>query len=120
MGTRPASDASLGRESECYTQSRCRFDERFGDFRSAREPWPSGLRKGASMVAIEPEKASIAAEYKDFAHTGPDTLAGRYMRRFWQPVRQSIDLTAGRAKPIRIMSEYFTLYRGEGGAPHVV
>ena len=26
----------------------------------------------------------------------------------------------GQAKPIQIMSERFTLYRGEGGAPHVV
>ncbi len=23
---------------------------------------------------------------KDFVHSGPGTLAGRYMRLFWQPV----------------------------------
>jgi 5,5'-dehydrodivanillate O-demethylase len=60
------------------------------------------------------------AEWRDVAHTGPDTLAGRYMRHFWQPVYLSEDLLAGRAKPIRIMSEDFTLYRGEGGAAHLV
>jgi hypothetical protein len=32
----------------------------------------------------------------DFIHTGPDTLAGRYMRMFWQPVYRSDDLEAGR------------------------
>jgi 5,5'-dehydrodivanillate O-demethylase len=56
----------------------------------------------------------------DFQHTGPGTLAGRYLRRFWQPVFRAADLAPGQAKPIRILSEDFTLYRGEGGAPHVV
>src|ERR1700688_5046168 len=28
----------------------------------------------------------------DFVHTGPETLAGRYMRMFWQPVYRSDDL----------------------------
>ena len=60
------------------------------------------------------------ADYTDFAHTGPGTLAGRYMRRFWHPVYRSEDLPAGWAKPIKIMGEEFTLYRGEGGVPHVV
>ena len=57
---------------------------------------------------------------RDFVHTGPGTLAGRYLRMFWQPVYYAVDLPAGRAVPIRIMSEDFTLYRGEGGTPHVV
>lgn len=58
--------------------------------------------------------------YADFEHTGPGTLAGRYMRSFWQPVYRAEDLVPGRAVPIRIMSEDFTLYRGESGAAHVV
>ena len=41
------------------------------------------------------------------------------MRRFWHPVARSEDLPAGTAKPIRIMSEDFTLYRGAGGAAHL-
>lgn len=39
---------------------------------------------------------------------------------FWQPVYRVQDLANGRAVPIRIMSEDFTLYRGENGSPHVV
>jgi 5,5'-dehydrodivanillate O-demethylase len=61
-----------------------------------------------------------AADYADFAHTGPGTLAGRYMRQFWQPVYVAAELPPGHARPLRIMSEDFTLYRGEDGTPHVV
>jgi 5,5'-dehydrodivanillate O-demethylase len=56
----------------------------------------------------------------DLARTGPGTLAGRYMRMFWQPVYVAGMMQPGRAAPIRVMSEDFTLYRGEGGSPHVV
>src|SRR3954451_8659959 len=65
-------------------------------------------------------RAADRARYTDFVHTGPGTLAGRYLRSFWQPVALSQDLPAGRALPIRIMSEDFTLYRGESGTPHLV
>jgi 5,5'-dehydrodivanillate O-demethylase len=60
------------------------------------------------------------ADYTDFAHTGPGTLAGRFMRTFWQPVLRTRDLPAGHAKPLKIMGEAFTLYRGEGGQAHLV
>jgi 5,5'-dehydrodivanillate O-demethylase oxygenase subunit len=60
------------------------------------------------------------AAFEDFAHTGPGTLAGQYLRTFWQPVFVSERLAAGRAVPLRIMSEHFTLYRGEAGQAHVV
>lgn len=60
------------------------------------------------------------SDYTDFAHTGPGTLAGRYLRSFWQPVYLARELQPGRAVPIRVMGEDFTLYRGEGGAPHVM
>jgi 5,5'-dehydrodivanillate O-demethylase len=61
-----------------------------------------------------------ASDYRDFVHTGPGTLAGRYLRMFWQPVYRVQDLAAGRAVPIRIMGEDFTLYRGESGQSHVL
>ena len=61
-----------------------------------------------------------ATDYADFVRTGPDTLAGRYLRRFWQPVYRSQDLSPGQAAPIRIMGEQFTLYRGEQGNVHLV
>ena len=59
-------------------------------------------------------------DYTDYVHTGPGTLAGRYLRRFWLPVSRSQDVAAGRAIPIEIMGEKLTLYRGEDGDPHLV
>ena len=56
--------------------------------------------------------------YMDQYRTGPETVGGRYMRLFWHPVYRSEDLKPGWANPIKIMSENFTLYRGESGAAH--
>jgi 5,5'-dehydrodivanillate O-demethylase len=56
----------------------------------------------------------------DIYRTGPDSLGGRYLRRFWHPVYRAQDLPAGQAKPVRILSEDFTLYRGESGKAHAV
>jgi 5,5'-dehydrodivanillate O-demethylase oxygenase subunit len=56
----------------------------------------------------------------DVVRTGPQTLAGQYLRRFWTPVAVVDDVLPGRAKPITIMNEKFTLYRGESGEPHLV
>jgi 5,5'-dehydrodivanillate O-demethylase len=52
--------------------------------------------------------------------TGPGTLAGRFLRQFWQPVYHGCDLAPGRAVPLRVLSQDFVLYRGEGGAPHLI
>jgi 5,5'-dehydrodivanillate O-demethylase len=72
-------------------------------------------------VSVRPRKQTYSAkDFKNFDHTGPGTLAGRYLRRFWQPVYRSQDLNAGRAVPIRIMNEDFTLFRGQGGTTHVL
>ena len=56
----------------------------------------------------------------DYARTGPGTLAGRYLRMFWQPVARLEDIAPGTTRPIRIMGEAFTLYRGESGAVYLV
>jgi 5,5'-dehydrodivanillate O-demethylase oxygenase subunit len=74
------------------------------------------------MAATEQQTPTgyTTADFTDFAHTGPGTLAGRYLRRFWQPIHRAIDLPPGHAKPLRILGEDFTLYRGEDGTPHVV
>jgi 5,5'-dehydrodivanillate O-demethylase oxygenase subunit len=56
----------------------------------------------------------------DFASAGPGTPGGTFLRQFWQPVHVSATLKAGTAKPITIMGEKFTLYRGETGTAHVV
>jgi len=55
----------------------------------------------------------------DYLHTGPGTLCGRYLRRFWHPIQQSSKLPAGRAQTVKIMGEEFTLYRGQGGTPYL-
>ena len=47
-------------------------------------------------------------DYMDCFRTGPDTIAGKYMRKFWHPVLRAEDLKPGWAKPIRIMGEDFT------------
>src|SRR5439155_7142378 len=46
--------------------------------------------------------------------------AGRYLRMSWQPVAHARDLKPGRALPVKILSEDFTLYRGESGAVHAL
>jgi 5,5'-dehydrodivanillate O-demethylase len=63
-----------------------------------------------SIVPPEPTTQTLSP-----FETGPGTPAGRWLRSFWQPVLRSEDLAAGTAKPITIMSDDFTLYRGEEG-----
>lgn len=52
--------------------------------------------------------------------TKPETPAGRYLRLFWHPVYVGEKLQPRRAVPIELMSEKFTLYRGETGTPYLV
>jgi 5,5'-dehydrodivanillate O-demethylase len=61
-----------------------------------------------------------SSKNNDFVHAGPGTLAGRYLRRFWQPLYCSHDLAPGCAVPVRVLGEDFTLYRGKTGTPHLV
>lgn len=56
----------------------------------------------------------------DLARTGPGTLAGNFMRRFWIAVHRSEDLAIGQVKPIRIMSEDHALYRGASGQAQII
>ena len=61
-----------------------------------------------------------ADKWVDFAAAGPGTVGGRYLRLFWQPVANASDLATGKAMPIHVMGEKFTLYRGASGTPYVV
>jgi len=63
---------------------------------------------------------SAMISVNDFISAGPETLAGKFLRRFWQPVYCAHEILPGRAVPIRVLGENFTLYRGENGTPHVV
>jgi 5,5'-dehydrodivanillate O-demethylase len=66
------------------------------------------------------EKTAKPEQFYDaFVQSGPGTLGGRYLRQFWHPIAVSADLKPGDTKPIKLMSEEFTLYRGESGALHL-
>lgn len=58
--------------------------------------------------------------FEDFAHVGPETPAGRFLRRFWQPVAVGDELQIGRPKRIQVLNEHFTAYRGADGVVHIV
>ena len=58
--------------------------------------------------------------FRDFLRTGPETIAGRYLRSFWQPVFRSADVKAGEAKPVKVFCEEFAIYRGEDGKARLV
>jgi 5,5'-dehydrodivanillate O-demethylase len=55
----------------------------------------------------------------DIATTRPGTPGGIFMWQFWHALYRSQDLPAGTAKPIRIMSEDYVLYRGSSGLVQV-
>jgi 5,5'-dehydrodivanillate O-demethylase len=56
----------------------------------------------------------------DFVHTGPGTLAGRYLRRYWQPIYLSEKLAKAAVVPIKILGEDLALYRSESGRVRVI
>lgn len=56
----------------------------------------------------------------DLTTTRPGTPGGIFMRGFWHAIGRSEDLAPGRALPLRIMSEEYTLYRGATGSAHVI
>ena len=45
------------------------------------------------MAPVDSLKPNV--DDADFVHTGPATLAGKYMRRFWQPIYVSETLKQG-------------------------
>jgi 5,5'-dehydrodivanillate O-demethylase len=77
------------------------------------------------MTVVEPDigvwhvPAARAPEI-DIATTRPGTPGGKFMRQFWIALDNSANLAPGRARPIRIMSENYTLYRGLSGKAQVV
>ena len=72
------------------------------------------------LLNANPVSTDDTAGQVNFAQTGPGTIAGQYLRRFWMPVAELTDVKPGRAKAIQILSEQFTLFRGEDGDPHVL
>ena len=73
------------------------------------------------MAPIWPDEETLTNPgVVDFIHTGRGTLAGTYLRKFWQPIYQARKLEAGRTVPLTIMNEKLALYRGQDGAVHCV
>ena len=69
---------------------------------------------------MEGEWRQIMNDIRELYRTGPDAPSGRYMRTFWHPVAIAENLKPGWATPIKILSENFTLYRGEEGTAHIL
>jgi 5,5'-dehydrodivanillate O-demethylase len=63
--------------------------------------------------------AAAKLQFSDLEKVGPGTPAGRYLRTFWQPLIRAQDVPPGRAKPVEMLAETFTVYRGEDGACRV-
>ena len=53
-------------------------------------------------------------------HVGPENLARPLFAAILAPVEVGANLPPGQAKPVRLLGEDFTLYRGEGGKAHAV
>ena len=64
--------------------------------------------------------APVKLQFADLEAVGPGTPAGRYLRLFWQPLIRAKELKAGEAKPVEMLGEKFTVYRGASGEAHVV
>jgi len=70
-------------------------------------------------IKAETSRKSNMLRFADLEKVGPDSPSGRYLRLFWHPVWRSSDLQAGRTRPIEVLGEKFTLYRGDGGDAHL-
>src|SRR5580698_4227311 len=69
---------------------------------------------------MDDHQARREERLRRLTETGPGTPMGTLLRQFWQPIAIANKLAPGTARAIRIMSEDLTLYRGEGGAPHLI
>lgn len=61
-----------------------------------------------------------AEQLRLLTQTGPDTLMGKVLRKFWHPVATSAHLQVGTARPLRVLCEDLTLYRGESGKAYLI
>ena len=54
---------------------------------------------------------------EQLTHTGPSTPAGELLRRYWQPVAVSDELSPRDPLPLKIMGEDLVLFRNSDGKP---
>ena len=69
-----------------------------------KQPYAGYFKRDDRASSIDPE----------LTHTGPQTPMGEYMRRFWQPVCLSEELTEV-PKAVRILSEDLVAFRDRSG-----
>ena len=74
----------------------------------------------ASPNAPQAAERTDEVTFVSVEKTGPGTLAGRYLRTFWQPVLHSHELKINQARPLRILGQDLTIYRGASGQVHIV
>src|SRR5215211_1407198 len=55
-----------------------------------------------------------------YTDAGPGTPMGQVLRQYWQPLAVAASLRPGKARPVKLMGEELTLYRGASGEPHLV
>jgi 5,5'-dehydrodivanillate O-demethylase len=58
--------------------------------------------------------------WPDFHHTGPGTLAGNWLRTFWQPIFHSADLPKGKGRTVKVMNVEYAVFRTEEGRVRVL
>lgn len=63
---------------------------------------------------------ALTDRMRSLTQCGPDTPMGDLLRRFWHPIAPVESVAKGEAKPIRILCEDLTLYRGASGKPYLV
>lgn len=66
------------------------------------------------------ERSRRAKRFQLLTQSAPDTLMGKLLRMFWQPIARSHTLAAGEARAVRVMHEELTLFRGEDGKPFLI
>src|SRR5262245_39522665 len=101
------------------------FDYRLPSTKPGRYPAHKQHQGGSIMTLVEPKTdaprpTTVRAPAIDIATTEPGTPGGKFMRQFWMALDNSANLQPGRARPIRIMSQNYTLYRGKSGKAQVV
>ncbi len=55
------------------------------------------------------------AENKELGQTGPGTLMGEFLRRYWMPIAAAAELDDNPIKPIRLMCEDLVLFKDRSG-----
>src|SRR5262249_16223731 len=85
-----------------------------------RRPVAATAIKGPKELPMARQQSAMTEKLKLLSQTGPDTEMGRLLRLFWQPVATSHSVKPGQAKPLRVMGEDLTLYRGDSGEAHLV